>query len=88
MRKKDANIAVDRKRYDELLKFQTGESAVKKMRENIEHAQSGYKEGQSLQDHAHTYSEATRKFQIKNLCYKRTESNIQSYSVEQEFQER
>ena len=88
MRKKDANIVVDRKRYDELLKFQTGESAVKKMRGKIEHAQSGYKEGQSLQDHMHTYSEAMRRFQIKNLCYKPTESNIQSYSIEQEFQER
>ena len=48
--KKDANIVVDSKRYDEVLKFQTGESVVKKARENIEHAQSGYKEGQSLPD--------------------------------------
>ena len=88
MRKKDPNIVVDRKRYNELLKFQTGESVVKKMRENIKHAQSGYKKGQSLQDYVHTYSEGTRRFQIKNLCYKPTESNIQSYSIEQEFQER
>ena len=50
MRKKDANIVVDSKRYDKVLKFQTGESAVKKIRENTEHAQSGYKEGQSLPD--------------------------------------
>ena len=48
--KKDANIVVDSKRYDKVLKFQTGESVVKKIRENIEHAQSGYKEGQSLPD--------------------------------------
>ena len=39
LRKKDASIVVDIKRYDEVLKFQTGESVVKKIRENIEHAQ-------------------------------------------------
>ena len=50
MRKKDANIVLDSKRYDEVLKFQTEESVVKKIRENIDHAQSGYKEGQSLPD--------------------------------------
>ena len=44
----------DRKRYDEVLKCQTGESVVKKIKENIEHAQSGYKEGQSLQDYVRT----------------------------------
>ena len=35
LRKKVANIVVDRKRYNEVLKFQTGKSAIKKMRENI-----------------------------------------------------
>ena len=54
MRKKDANLVVNRKRYDEVLMFRTGESVVKKMRENIEDAQSGYKEGQLLQDYVRT----------------------------------
>ena len=83
-RKKVANIVVDRKRYDEVLKFQTGKSAIKKMRENIEHGLSGNKEGQSLPDYVRTYSEGTRRFQIKNLCDKPTELKNQFYSIEQE----
>ena len=83
-RKKVANIVVDRKRYDEILKFQTGKSAIKKMRENIEHGLSGNKEGQSLPDYVRTYSEGTRRFQIKNLCDKPTELKSRSYSIEQE----
>ena len=54
------------------------------MREKIEHALSCYKEGQSLPDYERTYSEETRRFQIKNLCDKPTELKIQSYSIEQE----
>ena len=83
-RKKVANIVVDRKRYDEVLKFQTGKSAIKKMRENIEHGLSGNKAGQLLSDYIRTYSQGTRRFQIKNLCDKLTELKTQSYSVEQE----
>ena len=83
-RKKVANIVVDRKRYDEVLKFQTGKSAIKKMRENIEHGLSGNKAGQLLSDYIRTYSEGTRRFQIKNLCDKLTELKTQSYSIEQE----
>ena len=77
-------MVVDRKRYDEVLKFQTGKSAIKKMRENIEHGLSGNKEGQSLPDYVRTYSEGTRRFQIKNLCDKPTELKNQFYSIEQE----
>ena len=88
LRKKDANIVVDSKRYDKVLRFQTGESVVKKIRENIEHAQSGYKEGQSWPDQVRTYSGGTRKFQTKSLCYTSNELEIQSYSIEQELQER
>ena len=84
LRKKVANIVVDRKRYNEVLKFQTGKSAIKKMRENIEHGLSGNKEGQSLPDYVRTYSEGTRRFQIKNLCDKPTELKNQFYSIEQE----
>ena len=54
MRKKDAHLVVNRKRYDEVLMFQIGESVVKKMRENIEDAQSDYKEGQLRQDYVRT----------------------------------
>ena len=54
------------------------------MRENIEHALSGYKEDQLLPDQERTYSEKTRRFQIKNFCDKPTELKIQSYSTEQE----
>ena len=72
LRNKVANIVVDRKRYNEVLKFQTGKSAIKKMRENIEHGLSGNKEGQSLSDYVRAYSEGTRRFQIKNLCDKPT----------------
>ena len=53
------------------------------MRQNIEHAETGYKEGQSLTDFVRTYSEGAHKFQIKNLCDKPTELKIQSYSIEQ-----
>ena len=84
LRKKVANIVVDRKRYNEVLKFQTGKSAIKKMRENIEHGLSGNKEGQSLPDYVRTYSEGTRRFQIKNLCDKPTELKNQFYPIEQE----
>ena len=84
LRKKVANVVVDRKRYDEVLKFQTGKSAIKKMRENIEHGLSGNKEGQSLPDYVRTYSDGTRRFQMKNLCDKPTELKSQSYSNEQE----
>ena len=44
-RKKVANKVADRKRYDEVLKFQTGEGAIKKMRKNIEYGLRGNKEG-------------------------------------------
>ena len=54
------------------------------MRENIEHALSGYKEDQLLPDQERAYSEKTRRFQIKNFCDKPTELKIQSYSIEQE----
>ena len=54
------------------------------MRENIEHGLSGNKEGQSLPDYLRTYSEGTRRFQIKNLCDKPTELKNQFYSIEQE----
>ena len=64
------------------MKFQTGKSAIKKMRENIEHALGGYKEGQSLPDFVHTYSEGTHRLQMKNLCDKATEIKSQSYSPE------
>ena len=84
LRKKVANIVADRKRYDEVLKFQTGKSAIKKMRESIEHGLLGNKEGQLLPDYVGTYSEGTRGFQIKNLCDKPTELKSQSYSIEQE----
>ena len=84
LRKKVANIVVATKRYDELLKFQTGKSAIKKMRENIEHGLSGNKEGQSLPNYICTYSEGTRTFQIKNICDKASELKSQSYSTEQE----
>ena len=77
-------MVVDRKRYDEVLKFQTGKSAIKEMRENIEHGLSGNKAGQLLLDYIRTYSEGTRRFQIKNLCDKLTELKTQSYSTEQE----
>ena len=83
-RKKVANIVVDRKRYDEILKFQSGKSAIKKMRENIEHGLRGNKEDQLLPDYGGTYCEETRRFQIKKLCDKPTELKIQSYSTEQE----
>ena len=83
-RKKVANIVVDRKRYDEVLKFQTGKSAIKKMRENIEHGLRGNKEDQLLPDYGGTYCEETRRFQIKKLCDKPTELKSQSYSIEQE----
>ena len=66
------------------MKFQTGKSAIKKTREDIEHALNGYKEGQSLPDFVRTYSEWTHRFQIKNLCDKATELKSQSYSIEQE----
>ena len=66
------------------MKFQTGKSGIKKTRENIEHALGGYKEGQSLPDFVHTYSEGTHRLQIKNLCDKATELKSQSYSTEQE----
>ena len=72
-RKKVANIVVDRKRYDEILKFQSGKSAIKKMRENIEHGLRGNKEDQLLPDYGGTYCEETRRFQIKKLCDKPTE---------------
>ena len=65
-----------------MMKFQTGESAIKKTRENIEHALDGYK-GQSLPDFVHTYSEETHSLQIKNLCDKATELKSQTYSTEQ-----
>ena len=44
----------------------------------MEHALIGSREGQSLPDYVRTYSEGTRRFQIKRLCYKPTElkSNI------------
>ena len=66
MRKKVANIVVDRKRYNEVLKFQTGKSAVKKMRESIEHGLSGNKEGQSLPDYLRTYSEVKGHVVVKS----------------------
>ena len=44
-RKKVANKVADRKRYDEVLKFQTGKGAIKKMRKNIEYGLRGNKEG-------------------------------------------
>ena len=43
------------------------------MRENMEHALIGSREGQPLPDYVRTYSEGTRGFQIKSLCYKSTE---------------
>ena len=45
LRNKDANIVVDGKGYDEVLKFQTGKSVIKKMRENMEHVLIGSREG-------------------------------------------
>ena len=47
------NIAVDRNRYDEVLKLQTRKVAIK--------------EGQSLPDYIRTYREGTRRFQMKSL---------------------
>ena len=44
-RKKVANKVAERKRYDEVLKFQTGKGAIKKMRKNIEYGLRGNKEG-------------------------------------------
>ena len=44
LRKKVANIIVDRKKFDEALKLQTGKNAIKKVRENIEHGLSGNRE--------------------------------------------
>ena len=38
---------VDTKRYNEVLRFQNGKNAIKKMRENVEHGLNGNKEGQS-----------------------------------------
>ena len=43
------------------------------MRENMEHALIGSREDQSLPYYVRTYSEGTRRFQIKSLCYKPTE---------------
>ena len=43
-----------RKGFDEVLKFQTGKSVIKKMKENMEHALIGYKEGQSFPDYVLT----------------------------------
>ena len=83
-RKKVANRVADRKRYDEVLKFQTRKSAIKKMRENIEHGLLGNKEGQLLPDYVGTYSEGTRGFQINNLCDKPTELKSKSYLIEQD----
>ena len=39
----------------------------------MEHALIGSREGQPLPDYVRTYSEGTRGFQIKSLCYKSTE---------------
>ena len=43
------------------------------MRGNMEHALIDSREGQSLPDYVRTYSERTRRFQIKSICYKPTE---------------
>ena len=81
MRKKDANIVIDRKRYYEVSNWK---ECYQEMRENIEHALGDYKEGQSLPDFVRTYSEGTHRLQIKNLCDKATELKSQFYSTEQE----
>ena len=39
----------------------------------MEHALIDSREGQSLPDYVRTYSERTRRFQIKSICYKPTE---------------
>ena len=67
IKKNVANIAVDRKKYDDVLKFQTGKNAIKKMRVNFEHALSGNKQGQSMLDYLRPYGDGTRRFQMKNL---------------------
>ena len=82
--KKVANAVVDRKRHNEVLKFQTRKNAIKRIRENIEHRLSGNKAGLSLPDYVRTYCEWTRGFQIKNICDKPIELKSQSYSTEQE----
>lgn len=76
-RNKFANVIV--KRFDEVLKHQTGKNAIEKMRE---HGLSGEKEGQSLPDYARTYGEGTRRFQMKSLYDKPTELKTQAYSIE------
>ena len=84
LRKKVANIIVDRKKFDEALKLQTGKNAIKKVRENIEHGLSGNREGQSFPDYKRAYSKGTRRLQIKNLYDEPTEFNSQAYSIEQQ----
>ena len=84
LRKKVANIIVDRKKFDEALKLQTGKNAIKKVRENIEHELSGNREGQSFPDYKRAYSKGTRRFQIKNLYDEPTEFKSQAYSIEQQ----
>ena len=64
------------------MKFQTGKKAIKKTRENIEHALGDYKDGQSLPDFVRTYSEGTHRLQIENLRDKATELKSQFYSTE------
>ena len=80
MRKKVANIVTDRERYDEVSNWK---KCYQKNERKHRACAGGYKEGQSLPDFVHTYSEETQSLQIKNLCDKATELKSQTYSTEQ-----